>query len=130
MVCRGVVYTLMLFSVFVGGGTLITWLSPLGFTDSAVRSLAFQGATAVLVGVLVWSVHRRRPRQSFEAFLDSLPRVLWIVSAGGYGVILGAVLAWGWQAPIAPPMLGFGAIAAAGGAFFYRRFGKRGTASS
>ena len=110
-------YTLMLVSVVVGGGTFIAWLSPVGFTDSVVMLLAFQGAGAVLLGVLVWRVEQRNPRPSFEVFLDSVPRVVWMVFAGGHGVLLGTVLALAWQAPFTPLMLGFGAVAAVAGAF-------------
>ena len=111
------VYTLMLVSVVVGGGTLIAWLSPVGITDSVVMLLAFQGAGAALLGVLVWRVQRRSPNPRFEVFLDSVPRVGWIVFAGGHGVLLGTVLALAWQAPFMPLMLAFGAVAAVGGAF-------------
>ncbi len=110
------VYSLTLVSVVVGRGTFIARLSPVGITDSIVMLLAFQGAGAALLGALVWRTHQRNPSPRFKVFLDSVPRVGWMVFAGGHGVVLGTVLALAWQAPFMPLMLGFGAVAAVAGA--------------
>ena len=111
------VYTLTLVSVVVGGGTLIAWLSPVGITSSVIMLVAIHGAGAALLGVLGWRIHQRDPNPRFETFLDSVPRAVWMVFAGGHGVLLGTVLALAWQAPVRPLMLGFGAVAAVAGAF-------------